>query len=549
MLSRRTVLASGLVLGFSAFSAHSAFRGALRSASGAAAPIVGISTGSVRGLADGSTLSFLGVPYASAPVGALRFRPPRPAKPWTGVREATAVGPQFLQIARSDNEQEDALTANVWTPALGGKAPVILYIHGGGWMVGSGGLPLYHGERLAQRSGCVVVTFNYRLGAFGFSAHPQLADPETGHDGNWGLADQIAALRWVRTNIAAFGGDPENITLVGTSAGGASTWQLAVNPSSAALLRRAVSISPGHIWSPYVSLNRDDAAHVFDLAAAAFGTTVPGLRDVPATMLRDWWGEAFGRPLGERVVGSGRRYRGSIAGDEYFAVQDGEAPAPKIPMMVVHTSTEGSFFTDPDYILPIPPPRNEAELADRFYDTLHEALPSVSMAEARDGVAAYRSAARQEGRPDDLVSLWSEIVGDATIRHQTLRIAQRTAAERAAPMWVMEYAHPVQAPWRGVPHEATSPFLFGTYQNSELARKFGSGEQERHVSETLMDLVGSFAKNSEPTAPGVPRWPAFTEEDQTALVLAGPERTEIRPPAKTSQLAFLDHLGWGNSAG
>ncbi|MGL6234896.1 MAG: carboxylesterase family protein [Segniliparus sp.] len=547
MLSRRTALAGGLALGVGALAAHSGLRLAFRPET-AAAPVVETVSGSIRGGRDGSVLSFLGVPYAGAPVGELRFRSPQPVRPWTGVRDAVAVGPQFLQFARSDNEQEDALTANVWTPAVEGRAPVLLYIHGGGWMAGSGGLPVYHGAQLAQRTGCVVATFNYRLGAFGFCAHPELTDPETGQDGNWGLADQMAALRWVVENIASFGGDPANITLAGTSAGGASTWQLAVHPRSAALVRRAVAISPAHIWGPYNSLRRDDGPRVFDAAAAEFGVTVPGLRSVPAPALRDWWDGAFRRPIGERVVQSGRRHRGSIAGDELFPAQDGEAPAPRIPMMVVHTSTEGSFFTEPDYILPVPPPQDEAELVERFDSTLREALPTVSAAEAADGLAAYRSAARNEGRPDDPLSLWSEIVGDAMVRHQTLRIAQRAAGEKAAPIWVMEYAHPVQAPWHGTPHEATSPFLFGTYRDWGLAEKYGAGEVERRVSETFMDLVGSFAKTSEPACAAAAHWPAFTAEDQRTLVVGGPDLARAGVPTKTDQLAFLDHLGWGSCA-
>lgn len=215
---------------------------------------------------------FRGIPYAQPPIGENRFRSPRPVNPWGGTLNATRFGSDFIQPAGGDPvRQEDALYANVWTPSVdgGAKLPVVVYIHGGGWSRGAGSLPVYDGAALAERAGAVVVNFNYRLGAFGFSGHPALEDPTTGLHTNWGLQDQIALLHWVSDNAKAFGGDPKNITLVGTSAGGASTWQLSLLPQTRPLLRRIISISQAHVWSPYLSLTQDDATAVFDALAAA----------------------------------------------------------------------------------------------------------------------------------------------------------------------------------------------------------------------------------------------------------------------------------------
>src|SRR5262245_1322659 len=171
---------------------------------------------------DGAVFSFKGVPYARPPVGALRWQPPQPPDKWNGVRPAAAFGPRCVQPNRPDHavgyfgpeaESEDCLTLNIWTGGLSpaDKRPVMVWFHGGGFLVGSGSLPIFNGETLARR-GVVVVTVNYRLGRLGFLAHPGLsAEQPHRASGNYGLLDQIAALRWVRDNIAAFGGDPGRV--------------------------------------------------------------------------------------------------------------------------------------------------------------------------------------------------------------------------------------------------------------------------------------------------------------------------------------------------
>ncbi|GKT37672.1 carboxylesterase family protein, partial [Aduncisulcus paluster] len=232
-------------------------------------------------------------------------------------------------------------------------------------------------------------------------------------------------LRWVGENAKAFGGDPGNITLIGTSAGGASTWQLSLHPQTRPLLRRIISISQAHVWSPYLSLTPDDATAAFDALAAAQGVAVKNLKDVPADRIRDWWVAQFALPKQQRVVKSGRH-------------------------------TEGAFFTGPNAPEPQAQPTDAASLHAAFRDILEQGVPSVSESTVSDAVALYADSAKQDGRPTDPLSLWTELWGDALIRHDILAFTRRAAVERRAPLYLMEYAHPVKPPYFGVPHESTS---------------------------------------------------------------------------------------------
>ena len=216
----------------------------------ASPPRVTIDTGTLEGLDSAGVMVFRGIPYAAPPVGALRWQPPQRAKHWTGVRAASQLGHNCVQHQPygdidpfAAGISEDCLYLNVWTNSLDTRAPrrpVMVWIHGGGFFAGFGGEERHNGARLAQK-GAVVVTINYRLGAFGFLAHPALAAESPHHAaGNNGLLDQIAALQWVKRNIARFGGDPSRVTIFGESAGGMSVGSLIASPLAKGLFQRAI---------------------------------------------------------------------------------------------------------------------------------------------------------------------------------------------------------------------------------------------------------------------------------------------------------------------
>ena len=214
-----------------------------------AAAVVHTARGDLRGAVRGAVESFKGVPFAAPPVGDLRWRPPQPAPVWTGVKIASDFGPVCMQTARGFFAQqggmsEDCLTLNIWRPASakpGQRLPVMVWIYGGAFIIGGSSTPFYDGTHFADR-GVILVSFNYRLGRFGFFAHPAL-DGGPGPVANYGLMDQIAALKWVKANIAAFGGDPDNVTVFGESAGAISVNYLMGSPAARGLFAKAIAES------------------------------------------------------------------------------------------------------------------------------------------------------------------------------------------------------------------------------------------------------------------------------------------------------------------
>ena len=272
--------------------------------------------------ANGSVVSYKGIPYAAAPVGELRWRAPQPPAPWTEVRKADQFGSSCIQNIVEERKpwthefmahnaiSEECLSLNVWTPARtpDAKRPVYFWIHGGGYVEGSSAVPVYDGENLAKR-GVVVVTINYRLGVFGFLAHPELTK-EAGRSGNYGSLDQVAALEWVQKNIAAFGGDPNNVTISGQSAGASGVHNLVASPLAKGLFHRAIAQSGSGYAPTNPSLGLSDAEKKGVAFAEAKGAaSLKDLRAMPAEKL-----------MARISDGPGSTFRPVV--DDYFLTAD-----------------------------------------------------------------------------------------------------------------------------------------------------------------------------------------------------------------------------------
>jgi para-nitrobenzyl esterase len=446
-------------------------------------PVVRIAGGAVRGRLDDGVAVFRGMPYAQPPVGALRFAAPHPVPPWDGIREARDFGPPppqsqlmplLLGPLAPDADPDDWLTVNVWSPALGADAalPVMVWIYGGAYRFGTAAQGSYNGRRLAER-GVIVVTFNHRVGVEGFA---QLAD----RPANRGLLDDVAALHWVRENIAAFGGDPDNVTVFGESAGAGAVASLLIMPSAAGLFRRAIAQSfPGTFFSPAL------AADIAVAIAAAAG--------IPATT------EAFAAAdpahlaaASDAVVTSDhpRWAQASVSTVPFSPVVDGEVlpttpwqalasgTARDVDLLTGHNRDEYRLFLEFEGLRG----KVTQEMADRLIDGL---VPG-------DGHKAYRAAYPEA----DAETLYEVVYSDWLFRMPTLHLAQAHAAGGGR---TYLYELRFEAGPLGSCHALDVPLVFGV--TAELGQ-FLLGQEPSAAATGLGDLMRSewtaFAATGDP---------------------------------------------------
>jgi para-nitrobenzyl esterase len=485
--------------------------------------LVPTSSGVFRGQFEGSVTSWLGIPYAQPPVGALRFRAPQPVRPAPGIVDANRFGAASLQTIGSvvawiyppqDQQSEGCLTLNVWSPRRDTRLPVIVWLHGGGYRAGATRMPLMNGRALAER-GCVVVTVNYRLGALGLLSHPDFTDPLNGTSANWQLQDMGAALQWVRLNIATFGGDPERVCVIGQSGGAQHAAILAQNPLYRSCFRSAVLLSPPSVRVPAAPTMADAAAYT-ELLASSLSTTPRGLRDVPAKTLHDAELALSMKPLPASFT-SGRVYPLAALIDSKSCLGEWTLSAwPKdMPVAITYTLTEGSFFLDlydpiAGKMVTRPLPSTQQALFGAV-----QSVVGGSADTATTVIDAYTQAAVAEGRSTAPGDLWIDIFADP-MRYRGTRYAATIAAAGAQVRFGM-YMHPVMAPGRGVPHCADVPMLFGTYGLDYYKDKVGAGPTQAQLSDKYMRSLVSFAGDAQPRLSSGRAWPLYQPDTATAV--------------------------------
>jgi len=417
-----------------------------------ASPVVAIDSGKVEGKVDAGIASWKGIPFAAAPVGKLRWRAPQAVQPWTGVRQATSHAADCMQLPFPSDAaplgtkpDEDCLYLNVWKPAAShGKLPVLVWIYGGGFVNGGSSPPTYSGAELAQQ-GVVVISFNYRIGRFGFFAHPQLTR-EAGDKtplGNYGFMDQIAALQWIKRNAAAFGGDPANITITGESAGGMSVNALLTSPMSQGLFAKAVVMSGGD------------------------GNTAP-------------------TPLaGVEKIGQDFAAAKGIAHDDPKALDKLRA----LPAEQVVDGMNLATFRQP------------AAAA-----TYHG--PFVDGKVAIDSGAAF-SAGRMHKVPVMIGATSADIGGKTGYMVAGARSLAATLAGHGAPVYAYRFSYvadSVAKPGAGAGHATDIPFFFDTVAvkyGEQATRK------DIAVGKALSTYMVNFAKRGDPNGAGLPAWPRY----------------------------------------
>ena len=461
-----------------------------------ARPVVTTTTGDVQGLRLDSLRVFKGIPYAAPPVGALRWRPPEPRQPWSGLLQANQFGPACIQprtrvpnVYTSDITPtgEDCLSLNVWAPADAAHAPVFFWIHGGALVGGASKEPVYDGAPLARR-GIVVVSINYRLGVLGYLAHPELSrESAQGVSGNYGLLDQIAALRWVRANISEFGGDPSNVTIAGESAGGLSVMYLMASPLARGLFAKAIAQSAYMISTPELKEARFGEKPSEEAGARLAGA----LHARNISTLR----EANAQDLTEAAAGAGFQPFASIDGyvmkRQLVEVFERGEQAP-VPLLAGFNSGEIRslrFLAPP---VPESAEKYEAVIRERYGDLADEFLrlyPSTDMQESIFATAR-----------DNLYG-WT---AERLVRNQT-------AIGQPSYLYLFDHGYPAEdAAGLHAFHASELPYVFGTTDRTPaLWPKIPADATEGRMTEAMTGYWSSFARTGEPRANGEPAWPRY----------------------------------------
>jgi len=475
-------------------------------------PLVATVSGSVQGTVEASGVhSFKGIPYAAPPVGDLRFREPQPVVAWQGVRKAQAFGPRAMQLPiysdmkfRSDGVSEDCLYLNVWAPATGSRLPVLVYFYGGGFSAGDGSEYRYDGESMARR-GIVAVTVNYRLGIFGFFAHPDLTKESPHHSsGNYGLLDQHAALEWVQQNIAAFGGDPARVTIAGESAGSISVCAQMASPLSKGLFAGAIGESGG-LMGNIIPL--DTAEQTGKAIAADLGyKSIAELRAMSATDL----------------LQAVKRARFPIVIDGYFLPQ---APAEiysqgeqmKVPLLAGWNSAEVGYGGVVGALAPTVE-NFEAAVGKLYGDKADEVLQ------------LYKAAT-----PEEVKQAATDLATDRFIAFSTWKWIDRAAATGGKPVYRYLYAHPRppavgatgnQPPPMGAGHSWEIEYALGNLHTNNV---YAWTADDDKVSATMQAYFANFIKTGDPNGKGLPTWSPMKTVGSEIMVIDVHTHAEKEP--------------------
>jgi para-nitrobenzyl esterase len=476
--------------------------------------VIQIGSGPIGGKVEDGVRSFLGIPYAAPPVGELRWKPPQAVAPWTQVRTSADFGPSCPQPKQQDTGKfsEDCLYLNVWTTAKkpDERLPVMVWIHGGAFNFGSASQPEYNGRNLAEK-GVVVVTINYRLGPLGFFVHPLLSKESAhGTSGNYGLLDQIAALKWVQKNISAFGGNPDRVTIFGQSAGSRSVSLLMISPLTAGLFHRAIAESGGPIigseyLNPVFNGNMANVSKMGQKLASKLGCdkaedVLTALRARSAQELveaADCKTSVFDEGLFFAPV-----FDGWVLPKDPLAAYSG-GQQHDVPIIVGSTLNEGTLYLADEKDLSVE--KYKSFLKARFAENSGKAFEMFPVYQARDVAPAIDSivTVAANAQPARLVAQSMERKKSKAYLYQFTRLPNTAMARKL-----------------GVHHGVELAYVFGNMDKVD-----GYDDIDMELSHKMMDYWVNFAKTGSPNGQGLPDWPAYKSKSDLNLEFSDTIRT------------------------
>ena len=494
------------------------------------APTVQTANGIVQGINDSGVRVFKGIPFAQPPTGDLRWKAPQPVKDWQGVRKTDHFGPRCMQrnvfgdmVFRSDGMSEDCLYLNIWTPAKAKdqKLPVLVYFYGGGYIAGDGSEPRYAGESMARNKGIISITVNYRLGVFGFLSHPELSQESSHHgSGDYGLLDQVQALRWVKKNIAAFGGDPDKITIAGESAGSISVSALMASPLSRNLFRGAIGESGsilGALSAEPLSQGEQGGEKFQQMLGAK---SLADMRAMPAKEILKATGQQ-----------NAPRFQPTIDGYMFpkspFKIYEAGEQA-QVPLLVGWNSEEMNYH----FLLGAkePTPANFESVVHKLYGD-----------HAGQILKYYPATTKEEAKQSAIALASDRFIAFSTWKWSYMQ--SKTAGNN--PVYRYYYSHPRPAPKSG-----DQPAPEGAVHSSEIEYAMGNlptnnvydwSPDDYKVSHIMQDFFANFVKTGNPNGLGVPHWKPLSEGEKPQFMHID-VNTRLESFTHRDRYLFLDKI-------